>query len=156
MTKDGKRESQGAVGRHHLSDRIEEEHHSLREQLDAVAAATTCTALLQSLLPLSEMLQAHFALEEQSDGFYDDLEAHSPSMASELSALRDEHRVMLDEWALLSRQLKERMDAERRVEAIGEDMKKSVERSLDRLRRHEHRESVMIGDAYYTDEGGRG
>ena len=63
---------------------------------------------------------------------------------------------MLDEWALLSRQLKERMDAERRVEAIGEDMKKSVERSLDRLRRHERRESVMIGDAYYTDEGGRG
>jgi hypothetical protein len=45
MTTDAKRESQDPVCPHHSPDRIEEEHHTLREQLDVIAAATTCTAL---------------------------------------------------------------------------------------------------------------
>jgi hypothetical protein len=152
MTTNGKREAPAAVGRHPSAERIEEDHHALGGQLDAVAAATGRTALVEALAPLPAMLQEHFALEEQFDGFYDDLLARRPSMASALDALRDEHRVILDECDSLCRQLEERMRAERSVEEIADDTKRDVARLLDSLRRHEHQESVMMGDAYYTDE----
>ena len=152
MTTNGNREAPGAVGRHHSAERIEEDHHALRGQLDAVAAASGRAALVEALLPLPAMLQEHFALEEQFDGFYDDLLTRRPALASALDALRDEHRVILDECESLCRQLKERMNVERSVEEIADDTKRDVARLLERLRHHEHEESVMMGDAYYTDE----
>jgi hypothetical protein len=152
MTTNDKREAREAVGRHPSADRIEEDHHALRGQLDAVAAAVGRAALVEALLPLPAMLQGHFALEEQFDGFYDDLLARRPALASALDVLRDEHRVILDECESLCRQLEERMRAERSVEEIADATKRDVARLLDGLRRHEHQESVMMGDAYYTDE----
>jgi hypothetical protein len=156
MMTNGKRDQQHTVGPHHSPERIEEDHRTLEDQLDAVAGATTCTALLQGLRALPKMLQEHFALEEQVNGFYDDLQLRRPSVASALGVLRDEHRVILEEFNGLYRQLKERIDAEQTVEEITRDMTSAVASSLDRLRRHEHQESVMIGDVYYTDEGGLG
>ena len=152
MTTNGNREAPGAVGRHHSAERIEEDHHALRGQLDAVAAASGRAALVEALPALPAMLQEHFALEEQFDGFYDDLLTRRPALASALDALRGEHPVILDECESLCRQLKERMHAERSVEEIADDMKRDVARLLERLRHHEHEESVMMGDAYYTDE----
>jgi hypothetical protein len=156
MMTNGKRDQQNTVAPHHSPERIEEDHRTLEDQLDAVAAATTRTALLQGLRPLPRMLQEHFAREEQVNGFYDDLQLRRPSVASELEALRDEHRLILEAFRGLVRQMQERTDAEQSVEEISEDMTSAVARSLERLRRHEHQESVMIGDAYYTDEGGLG
>ena len=156
MMTDGKRDQQNTVDPHHSPERIEEDHRTLEDQLDAVAAATTRTALLQGLRPLPRMMQEHFAREEQVNGFYDDLQLRRPSVASELEALRDEHRLILEAFSGLVRQMQERIDAEQSVEEISEDMTSAVARSLERLRRHEHQESVMIGDVYYTDEGGLG
>lgn len=156
MMTNGKRDQQNTVGPHHSPERIEEDHRTLEDQLDAVAAATTRTALLQGLRPLPRMMQEHFAREEQVNGFYDDLQLRRPSVASELEALRDEHRLILEAFSGLVRQMQERIDAEQSVEEISEDMTSAVARSLERLRRHEHQESVMIGDVYYTDEGGLG
>ncbi len=102
------------------------------------------------------MLKEHFALEEQFNGFYDDLQRRRPSVAPALDALRDEHRVILEEFNGLYRQLKERIEVEQPVEEITDEMKSAVARSFEGLRRHEHQESVMIGDVYYTDEGGLG
>jgi hypothetical protein len=39
---------------------------------------------------------------------------------------------------------------------IGKSTAKDVADWLERLRRHEHDESSMIGEVYYTDEGGFG
>ena len=156
MTIKNKRKSLGTGGQPHPAEHIEAAHDTLRDQLDVIKDATTRTALLRLLLPLHEMLQEHFAVEERFDGFYEDLLAHHPSMAHDLDALRDEHQVILDECDSLCQQLKDQMRSEQSVEEIADDTKRNLVALLDRLRRHEGKESVMIGDAYYTDEGGRG
>jgi hypothetical protein len=156
MTMKDKRELLGTGGQPHPAEHIEAAHDTLRNQLDVIKDATTRTALLRLLLPLHEMLREHFAVEERLGGFYEDLLAHDPSMAHDLDALRDEHRVILDECDSLCQQLKDQMSGEQAVEEIADDTKRDLAALLDRLRRHEHKESVMIGDAYYSDEGGRG
>ena len=156
MATNDKRARQGEVDQDHPAQRIEEDHRTLRSRLDALAAATTRTALLEGLLALPELLHEHFVREEEFDGLFDDLRTRRPSMAPRLDALSDEHRVILEELDALSKQLKGRMDAERAVEQISEPMMKDVAHWLERMRRHEHEESRMISDVYYTDEGGHG
>jgi hypothetical protein len=156
MTTNRKHEQQAGLGQHQPPKQIEEDHDILRDQLDAVATATTCTALLQDLLPLTKMLQEHFVREEQFNGFYEDLRVRRPSLAPTLDALCGEHRLILEEFDELCSKLKERMDREQTIEEIGEATTRDLARSMDRLSRHEYRESRMIGDVYYTDEGGLG
>ncbi|MBW2232062.1 MAG: hemerythrin domain-containing protein [Deltaproteobacteria bacterium] len=156
MTTNDEREQRAAVDQEHPAARVEEDHRTLRGQLDTIAAATTRTALLDGLLAVPKILLEHFALEEQIDGLYDDLRKRRPSLAVELDALLDQHRLILDEFDALSQKLQGRMDAERSVEQIAEPIMRDVSRWLERLRRHEREESSMIGVVYYTDDGGYG
>jgi hypothetical protein len=39
---------------------------------------------------------------------------------------------------------------------LGYATKRGIDRCAERLRRHEHAESTMIAEVYYTDEGGPG
>jgi len=156
MTTQGKREWSDSGARFDPAEHVEPAHGALRDRIEAIAGATTEDVLVRVMAPLPEMLRQHFALEEQVDGFYDDLQLRLPSRAPELDALRSEHGEILEACDALSRQLKERMNAQPTAREICDDTKKDVASLLDRIRRHEHRESVMIGDAYYTDEGGRG
>jgi hypothetical protein len=52
--------------------------------------------------------------------------------------------------------LKAQIETERAVDDIPESMTRDVQRWIERLRGHEREESSMIGDVYYTDEGGFG
>lgn len=144
------------LDRDHPAGRIEDEHRTLRDQLDIVASANTTTNLMAGLTSLPKMLSEHFAGEERVDGLYDDLAKRRPSMAAKLAALRNEHQIILDELDALRREVKTRVEAQQTVEEIAKPTTEGVARWLERLRRHEHDESWMIGDVYYTDEGGFG
>jgi hypothetical protein len=156
MTTEGEREWSASGVRFDPAEHVEPAHGALRDRMEAVAGATTQDVLVRVMAPLPEMLREHFAREEHVDGFYDDLQRRLPSRAPELDVLRSEHGEILEACEALSRQLKERMNAEPTAGEIRDDTQKDVASLLDRIRSHEHRESVLIGDAYYTDEGGRG
>ena len=156
MTTNDERRKRRETSQARLAARVEEDHRALRSQLDAIAAATTCEALLASLRDLPKILTDHFALEEQGDGLYDDLRMRCPSMSPELDALCDEHRQILGELEELCRRLNRRMATARSGEDLAESMMRDVARWLEMLRRHDHEESCTIGDVYYSDEGGRG
>lgn len=156
MTAIHNREQHRGVDRDHPMQRIEDDHRRLRDQIDVLASATTRTVLLKCLLALPNILREHFAFEEQADGLYDELRSRRPSIAPELDALSVEHQTILDEFDALLRRMKGQMDAEQTVDEIAESVKRDIARSLRRLHWHEQRESRMISDTYYTDEGGRG
>jgi len=146
----------GGFGENHPAGEVEEEHRTLRGQLDIVTSATTTTDLIACLALMPKMLSEHFAGEEQVDGLFDDLRRRRPALAAEIDALRAEHQVILDEFDALTRQVKTQVDDERKAEAIFSPTIRSVELWVERLRRHEQDESRLIGDVYYTDEGGLG
>lgn len=156
MTTHDERERRFSIDPSHPAGRIEEEHRTLRSQLDAVAAATTQSALLSSLLGLPKVLSEHFALEEQPDGLYEDLRTRSPSVVPRLDVLCDEHRRIVGKIDLLCANMKKRIEADEAFDAIPSSIAHDVARLLEELRRHEQEESTLIGDVYYTDEGGRG
>jgi septation ring formation regulator EzrA len=156
MTTTNARQRQIGVDQEHPAVRVEEEHLTLRGQLDTIQAATKHAELHRDMLALEEMLLDHFAAEEQSGGLYDDLRKRRPALTSELDALRDEHQVIRDELDAIHLRLNGQIEAEPTVEVIPESMKRDVSRWLTRLRGHERKESLMIGEVYYTDEGGFG
>jgi hypothetical protein len=156
MTTTDGRQRQSGVDQDHPAMRVEEEHHGLRGQLDTIQAATTRAELRRDMLALRKMLLDHFAIEEGSDGLYDDLRKRRPALTSKLDALVDEHQVILDELDAAHLRLNGQIEAEPKVELIPESTKRDVSTWMDRLRGHERKESFMIGEVYYTDEGGLG
>jgi len=132
---------------------IEEDHLELRGRLDALADAASHAGILAGMKDLPRMLAKHFAQEELEGGLYDDLALRAPALCPQLDALRAEHRAMLEEFEALSREIHSQVGAEG---TASEETRHAVARCADRLRAHEHAESSMIADVYYTDEGGRG
>ncbi|MDP6980387.1 MAG: hemerythrin domain-containing protein [Myxococcota bacterium] len=136
--------------------RIEEDHRTIRDHLDSVAAATTRTDLLAALVVLPKTLREHFEQEEHAEGLYADLLRRKPSVSSELDALRHDHQVILEDLDVLVGRLKGHIDTAEAGDEIAEPIVRGVMRCLEKLRTHERNESRMIGDIYYTDEGGFG
>jgi hypothetical protein len=99
------------------------------------------------------MLSEHFADEEAAGGLYDDLAKRSPAATEQLSELRREHRAILEELEALTRAIESHLEPDG---SISEATRADVTRCMERLRRHEHVESRMIADVYYTDDGGLG
>jgi hypothetical protein len=156
MTANHERERQVEGRGHHSANRIRDDHLTLRGQLDVIVAAQSHQALLTELAPLPKILLEHFDREEQVGGIYEDMQTRCPPMAPRLDALRGEHRVLAEEVDEICRQLEARMGAAPGSDGIDESLKARVTRWIEKLRRHEHDESSMMGDVYYSDEGGRG
>jgi hypothetical protein len=156
MTGNYERERPVVDSQRHHTEQIVEAHRTLREQLDVIATMTTPASLLTGLLGLPEVLVEHFATEEQSGGLYDDLRARCPTMSTKLDSLIEEHTTILETLDDLCRRLKVSIESEREVDEITNSMKNGISRLLEQLRRHEHDESCMIGDVYYSDESGGG
>jgi hypothetical protein len=133
--------------------RIEDDHRELRSRLDALTNKADRAGVLSSLHELPKMLGEHFADEEVAGGLYEELARRNPGLEKKLDALRQEHRELLQELEALGGELPSAGGAD---SAIDEDLQRSIDRCADRLRRHEHAESEMIADVYYSDEGGRG
>lgn len=156
MTANERQERAGSLDESHPATRVEEDHRTLREQLEIISAAKTRSELLAGVLHMPKTLREHFDLEEQVGGLYDDLTSRSPASFRELEALRGEHRVILKAFEALCRQLKRLIEDEGSIEEISERLTGDVGHCLKRLRDHEREESRVITDVYYTDEGGLG
>ena len=156
MTTHDVRERQADLDDDHPVGSIEADHRSLRGRLDELSAAKAATALLSALRPLPKVLQEHFDREEQNEGLYEDLRMRRPSLAPKLDELSSEHGVMMAELEEVRRGIESQLEKGEHGEEIAEPMLRDIARWVERLRRHEHDESRMIGDVYYTDEGGIG
>jgi hypothetical protein len=137
----------------HPAGAIEDDHRVLRGQLEALADAADRIGILSVLQGLPKMLSQHFADEEAGGGLYDDLERRSPAVSKELEVLRGEHRSILKELEALTHEVESHPEGEG---SVSERTRANVNRCMEKLRRHEHVESRMIADVYYTDEGGLG
>jgi len=153
MTTEGEPTGRSTTGEDHPAGPIVDEHRMLRSRLDALTDAADRAGILSSLQDLPKKLEAHFAAEEGEGGLYEDLARRAPAVSEKLEALRGEHRAILDEVEELSRVVQADPGADGAISAATRD---SVARCVGRLRRHELDESTMIGDIYYTDEGGQG
>ena len=151
MTKNGERTGRDRTGEDHPAGAIEDDHRALRSQLEALTDAADRLGILSGLQGLPKLLAEHFADEEAVGGLYDDLARRCPPISGELDVLRGEHRAMLEELEALTREVRSHLGSDG---AIDETMLGSVARCVEKLRRHEHAESKMIADVYYTDEGG--
>lgn len=151
MTNHGEHRRPVAAEHEPLVGPIEDEHRELRTRLETLEAERA--GVLSTLLELPKMLADHFADEERIGGLYEDVARRSPAVGSQIDALRAEHRAILEELEALSRaaQGNARPDG-----SVDENTMRGVARCVERLRQHEHSESKMIADVYYSDEGGRG
>ncbi len=156
MTTSDERERHAGNDTGRPAQRIEEDHRTIRDQLDIVAAAATGPDLLAALLALPRTLREHFEHEEHEEGLYEDLQRRQPSVTPKLETLRHEHKVILDDIDALVERLKEHVGTEQTGNEIAEPIVRGVTRSLERLRNHERAESRLISAIYYTDEGGFG
>ncbi len=137
----------------HSIGRIEHGHRSLRSRLDALTGAADRAGVLSGLQELPKMLGEHFADEEVGGGLYDDLARRRPRLLAQLDVLRGEHRAILAELETLIREIQSDPAP---GGVLSEATRRGINRCAERLRRHEHDESTMIVDVYYTDEGGPG
>lgn len=136
--------------------RIEEDHRTLRGQLEELEAATSHGALLETLARLPKMLREHFAHEEHNEGLYDDVRRRRPAMAPQLEALQRDHGTILEEFEALLARVKGHVESEPEGEGVADAVAHHLRQCIGRLRNHELEESTMIGDVYYTDDGGLG
>ncbi len=155
MSNDTNDERPSRAGEASTVSRIEEAHRELNRRLHALASATDCRGLMLELAGLPKTLAEHFAEEESSDGLYERLQCRRPSVHSELAALRREHEEMLRAVEALQHRLKLEMESEDSGRPLLYP-KSQVSELLARLRRHEHDESQLIADVYYSDEGSSG
>ena len=154
MTTDEARGKPNAVPPDHPVAGIEEDHSSVRDHIEEIAAARTCAALVAALDGLPAELEAHFAREESDEGYFADIGQRRPAVSPQLQAFRDEHRAMLEQLEGVCGQLADR--GEGADEEIPPPIHDAVTQWLEKLRGHELEESRIIADVYYSDEGGYG
>lgn len=129
--------------------RIDDEHRRLNELLAALGATRDLDRIAILLAQLRELLVAHFATEEGSDGLHDIVSQHAAHRLPNVQQLFEEHRAMLAEL--------DRLRSEVAVCLTGPvaHLRMGVADLSDELRRHEAVEDSLFGEAFYTDIGGR-
>lgn len=129
-------------------DRIDAEHHTLRGLVDQIDGSRDLASLVPLLGELRRLLEEHFAHEEEADGMTQLVRSVVPQHMSTLDALFDEHRVFLTEVDTLRERVRACLDG---------PMREIFDRAHDlaqRLHDHEARETGLLSDAMYEDEGG--
>ena len=141
---------------HELAEKIKQEHDALRDKLRQIHAALAVrdmesgeiTALLHEF---HSALAVHFSNEEESEGFFEAVTAHSPRLAHHAGRLCTEHETLLRKADELCRF------------AVAGSPALSWWRELStrchefsrQLMQHESEESQLLQQAYQEDlEGG--
>jgi iron-sulfur cluster repair protein YtfE (RIC family) len=135
-------------------DRILQEHEALREKVSRIHAVLASPEPSQNEIEvlLREFLNAllvHFSNEEENEGFFDEVTAHSPRLAGRAGKLCVEHKQMLREADELCR-----------FAAAGSpsmlwwrELSSRCHQFSKRLMRHEHEENKLLQEAHQTDIG---
>jgi hypothetical protein len=126
---------------------LEEDHRHVEALLDRVESTTVPWRLTPLLEDLHKVLTRHFRLEEAKGGLLDTVTDVAPRHASRVEALIADHGKILDALAALIR------DTEAHPNGPPEAMLREAKRLIDRLRRHEEEENLILEDGYLTDLG---
>jgi hemerythrin len=131
-------------------DRIDEEHHRLRELLKTLNQSEDRTRLPSLLDELREVLVTHFESEEGPEGLHKAVQQLAPRHVHHVEEVIDEHTQLLDSLD----DLRER--ARTMNEGTWPDVQRGVTDLTERLREHEERENELFDDSLLTDLGGEG
>ena len=127
--------------------RIRRAHKGIAGLLDELDGRRTPERNAEILKELGEVLPTHFADEEAPDGLFEHLRARRPRIHEQLTALREEHRSILEILQTLRAAKASTRDEASRME----NLKGAF---LRKLRGHERNENLLVMDVYFQDEGG--
>jgi len=128
--------------------RIDAEHHTLRGLVRRVDEHRDLHTMIPLLTELRKLLEDHFAHEEEADGMADLVRNTIPHRMESVDQLFDEHREFLSDTDLLIERVQACLDG---------PMREVFERAhtlATALHDHEARETELLSDAMYEDEGG--
>jgi iron-sulfur cluster repair protein YtfE (RIC family) len=138
----------------HIIEQIMQEHDALRDKVHRIHTVLAepepsnedIEALLREFL---YALTMHFSMEEDENGFFDEVTAHAPRLTSQAGKLRIEHKQMLGELRELCR-----------FAAAGSpsmpwwrELRSRCHEFSARLMRHEHLENSLLLQAHQDDLG---
>ena len=128
-------------------NKIEEDHHAIKEILEGLEATTDLRHLLSLLDELRSSLVEHFAREEAPEGLHEIISSMSPNTVASLQNILGEHQEILGRLDRL--RVKTRACLEGPVAALLDNTATLSES----LRDHEVRETRLFTDAVFTDLG---
>jgi len=130
--------------------RLESAHSRIFRCLADLASAEAADGVLASLDELLVILPEHFAKDEEGpDGVFDEVREIRPSLEPHLMLLTQNHREIVDALEALRALARD----------SGQDFVRVSEtraRCIGKIRAHERRESQVVMEAYFRDEGGSG
>lgn len=141
------RGSAGAAGRETKS-RIDAEHHTLRGLVHRVDEHRDLTTMVPLLEELRQLLEEHFAHEEEADGMADLVRVAAPHRMDTVDQLFDEHRRFLADTDVLIERIRACLSGPT------QDVYDRAHALAVALHDHEARETELLSDAMYEDEGG--
>jgi hypothetical protein len=128
-------------------------HRALLKSLHALGLAVQAAtddrlpSLLACLDTTRDCLAEHFRFEEQN-GYLASVLEHQPHLERSVARLAREHDELL-------RDLDEVRAEVRLNRAPGAALRQKVGRWIQRVRRHEHREDILVQDAFLVDLNAR-
>jgi hemerythrin-like domain-containing protein len=130
-----------------MNDQLLAEHRLIREFTRQFENASELRALLTVLAEARPTLVAHFATEEEDEGFYDRVRSMAPNCIERVDRLEREHQAFLKDLdALVARS--QACLAGPVAEILGD-----ARLLAQRLRRHEVAEDEIVVDTLYGDLG---
>lgn len=132
-----------------LREEIVAEHQRLDELLRDLELASDTSRLPLLLDGLYALLRGHFAREEATDGLYDLLEVRTGAVSEHARGLREEHATLLADVDTLRRDCL--------TEPEPGVLRPRIAEACEKLRLHEHRESLMMINAlsHGSDDAGQ-
>jgi hypothetical protein len=119
---------------------VEEDHRHVEALLDRLEVTTIPWRLTPLLQDLHRVLVRHFQLEEGHGGPLDMLSEAAPSHGDRVEALIRDHRRMLNDLQDLIH------DTQDHPNGPPEGILHETRRLVDRLRRHEEEENLILGE----------
>ena len=126
---------------------IEREHKALAEILGQLASTTDLKILIPILDGLRARLETHFAMEEGPAGLHGVIGDSAPHLLTYMQRLFDDHKKLLTSIDGLTERARQCNDG-----PLSAVLREAASFS-EELRRHEARETALLGDAMYTDLG---
>ncbi len=130
--------------------RLEEAHNKIVRCVADLESAPSRETTLACVDRLLEILPEHFTVDEEGpDGIFEEIRAIQPSLDTPLKSLQQEHQEIIKTLEALQERLRE---ADRDFEPLREQRAACVRKIHD----HERRESRLVMDTYFLDDGGSG
>lgn len=140
---------------HEVAEKIKQEHDMLRDKLRQIHSALAVQEMapqeLSGLLnEFQSALAVHFSNEEESEGFFESVTAHSPRLALQAGQLCIEHEALMQKATELCRFA----GAGSPSLAWWRELSSRCHEFSRQLMHHESDEGQLLQQAYQEDLGG--